>query len=132
MAEPKAELTADGGRGVPREEPPPGLLAAQPVLRRVPSHHIRLVEVPHALIRAGAEGRPRSGRAHTGPLSVVPPQRNADTGGGQDGRRWAVEVDHARVDAAFGDTKNRVALMRLLAAQLKDVRRDESSSEQLS
>ena len=80
----------------------------------------------------GRKGRPRSGRAHTDPLSVVPPQRNAHTGGGQDGRRWAVEVDHARVDAAFGDTKNRVALMRLLPAQLKDVRRDESSSEQLS
>ena len=80
----------------------------------------------------GRKGRPRSGRAHTGPLSVVPPQRNADTGGGQDGRRWAVEVDHARVAVVLGDLKNRVAFLRLLPVQLRDVWRDESSSEHSS
>ena len=60
------ELTADGGRGVPHEEPARPDRTRQPVRQHVQSHHRRLVEVPIGPVRAGAE-------AHREAVSALPP-----------------------------------------------------------
>jgi len=59
-------LTADGGRGVPHEEPAQFRRTHQPVRQHVQLDHQRLVEVPTRSVRAGAE-------AHRGAVSVYRP-----------------------------------------------------------